>query len=56
MWQNLFGSWRKTGSRVLALLTAQIGPQMLLTSRDGEYPRAIDEGGLMPDVLAMATG
>ncbi len=30
--------------------------QMLLASSDGEYPGAIDEGGLMPDMLPMATG
>jgi hypothetical protein len=29
---------------------------MLLAPCDGEYPRAIDEGGLMPYVLPMATG
>lgn len=29
---------------------------MLLASSDGEYPGAIDEGGLMPDMLPMATG
>jgi hypothetical protein len=28
---------------------------MLLTSSDGEYPRAIDEGGVMPYVLPMTT-
>jgi hypothetical protein len=56
MRQNLSGSWRKTGSRFLALLAVQIGAKMFLTSSDGEYPRAIDEGGLMPYVLSMATG
>ena len=29
---------------------------MLLAPCDGEYPRAIDEGRLMPYVLSMATG
>jgi hypothetical protein len=29
---------------------------MLLTSSQGEHPRAIDEGGLMPYVLPMTTG
>ena len=29
---------------------------MLLTSIDGEHPRAIDERGLMPYVLSMTTG
>jgi hypothetical protein len=29
---------------------------MLLTPCDGEYPRAIDEGGLMPYVLPMTAG
>jgi hypothetical protein len=29
---------------------------VLLTPCDGEYPRAIDEGGLMPYVLPMTTG
>jgi hypothetical protein len=29
---------------------------MLLTASDGEYPRAIDEGGVMPYVLPMTTG
>jgi hypothetical protein len=33
-----------------------MGAQMLLTPCDGEYPRAIDEGGLMPYVLPMTTG
>jgi len=56
MRQTLSGSWRKTGNRFLALLAVQIGAQMLLTSSDGEYPRAIDEGGLMSDVLPVATG
>ena len=45
-----------TGNRLLALFTVQIGAQMPLTSSDGEYPRAIDEGRLMSDVLPMATG
>jgi len=27
-----------------------------LTPCDGDYPRAIDEGGLMSDVLPMAAG
>lgn len=52
---NLFGSRRRISSRFLALLTVQMSAEMLFTSRDSEYPRAIDERGLMPYVLSMTT-
>lgn len=55
--QNLPGSRRRRiSSWFLALLAGQIGAQMLLSPRDSEYPRAIDERGLMPYVLSMTTG
>jgi hypothetical protein len=47
---------RRIGSQFLAFLAVQMGAQMLLTACDGEYPGAIDEGGLMPYVLPMTTG
>jgi hypothetical protein len=54
--QSLSSSRKRFSRRFLALLTVQIGAQMLFTPCDGEYPRAIDEGGLMPYVLPMTTG
>lgn len=46
----------RIGGRFLALLAIQISTQILIASGDGEYPRAIREGGLMPNVLSMPTG
>jgi hypothetical protein len=54
--QSLSSSRKRFSRRFLALLAVQMGAQMLLTSSNGEYPRAIDEGGLMPYVLPMTTG
>jgi hypothetical protein len=53
--QNLSGSRRRISSWFLALLTVQIGAEMLLTSSDGKHPRSIDERWLMPYVLSMTT-
>jgi hypothetical protein len=56
MRQDLSGNRRRIGRWFLALLAVQMGAQMLLTPCDGEYPGAVDEGGLMPYVLPMTTG
>ncbi len=52
--QNLSRCRRRIG-RVFALLAIQTGTQVLLSSSDGEYPRAIREWRLMPHVLSMTT-
>ena len=53
---GLFRSRRRIGSRLIALLAVQRGAQIPLSSGDGEHPRAIREGRLMPYVLSMTTG
>lgn len=54
--RNSSRSRRRIGCGFLALLAIQISTQILIASGDGEYPRAIREGGLMPNVLSMPTG
>lgn len=54
--RNSSRSRRRIVCGFLALLAIQISTQILIASGDGEYPRAIREGGLMPNVLSVPTG
>lgn len=56
MVRNSSRSRRKIDSRFLALLAIQMSTQILIAAGDGEHPRAIREGRLMPNVLSMPTG
>lgn len=54
--RNSSRSRRRIGCGFLALLAIQMSTQILIASGDGDYPRAIREGGLMPNMLSVPTG
>lgn len=54
--RNSSRSRRRIVCGFLALLAIQMSTQILIASGDGDYPRAIREGGLMPNMLSVPTG
>lgn len=54
--QHFSGSTGRFGSWVLTLFAIQIRAEKLLTPTGREHPRAVSEGRLVSDMLAMTTG
>ena len=52
---ELIRSRKRIGSRFVALLAIQMGTQIPVPSGNGEHPRTVREGGLMPHVLSVTT-